>query len=573
MELIDKNADIWQASGALMVIFDHHGYILEFNPACERLTGYLCAELQGKYIWDVLLPEQGRDRVKNLYHRILQGEAPTQHEHCWVTKQQQLYYIAWSTVQLSSDSWLSVGLESQNRIYEARESFLDLLGHTSNLAIQGYNQERDVIFWSQTSEVLYGYTATEAQGKKLENLIIPPWMRNTVVEAVSNWVNQGIPVPAGELNLQRKDGSIVTVFSSHVMIKNYWGEIELYCIDIDLTAQKLAESALQLSESRYTILAEIFPLGLFRTDLAGNVIYRNQKAIALGGLGLVKGKKWWSFLSISDQEILKHYWITLQQSPQDFIEEYALCSYGASPTWLSIHLVPEINPSQQLTGYLGIITDITSQKRNEKILSNLNQNLETMLLQESEQLEDTTKKLLEEIEARKRAEIKLTRLLEEKETLLKEVQHRVKNNLWVVHSLLDLQVQKYNLQPEISESLGKSQSRIYTMALIHEQLSQSQYINRIDFQEYLSSLAYRLYESFNFSSEQFINLRLHISPEHLDIQAAHPCGLIVNELITNALRYAFVDRNLGTIWLSFRQFKNETHQPRGLTKKGSSGIV
>lgn len=131
---------------------------------------------------------------------------------------------------------------------ESEERFRSLLENIPSVSVQGYNSERQVIFWNSASEVLYGYSQEEALGNQLEMLIIPEEMRPAVISAVDNWMNNGVPILSGELVLQRKDGSPVFVYSSHVMQKNYLGELEMYCVDIDFTERMLLEDQLRQSQ-------------------------------------------------------------------------------------------------------------------------------------------------------------------------------------------------------------------------------------------------------------------------------------------------------------------------------------
>jgi diguanylate cyclase (GGDEF)-like protein/PAS domain S-box-containing protein len=146
---------------------------------------------------------------------------------------------------------------------ESEQRFRTLFESTPMIAVQGYDRHRQVIYWNDASERLYGYSKAEVLGKKLEDLIIPPEMCSTVIDAVNHWLNTGESIPAGELNLLRKDGSLVPVYSSHIMLTNAEGEPEMYCVDLDLSDQQSAlrerqqtELELRESEERYRLLAE-----------------------------------------------------------------------------------------------------------------------------------------------------------------------------------------------------------------------------------------------------------------------------------------------------------------------------
>jgi PAS domain S-box-containing protein len=125
------------------------------------------------------------------------------------------------------------GMETALRESELR--FRTLFDDVPAIAAQGYDQDRNVLYWNEASARLYGYSQEEALGRKLEELIIPPNMRPLVAQAIRDWVEKDIPIPAGELEMMRKDGSLVSVFSSHVMQQTKNNTRELYCLDIDLT--------------------------------------------------------------------------------------------------------------------------------------------------------------------------------------------------------------------------------------------------------------------------------------------------------------------------------------------------
>ncbi len=129
---------------------------------------------------------------------------------------------------------------------ESEGRFRALFEQISNVAVQGYNRQRQVIFWNRASESLYGYTAEEALGRQLEDLIIPAHMRDGVVADVDAWVNGGPAIPPGELTLRGKDGMPIPVYSSHVVLHSSAGEPEMYCVDVGLAEQKQAATELEI---------------------------------------------------------------------------------------------------------------------------------------------------------------------------------------------------------------------------------------------------------------------------------------------------------------------------------------
>lgn len=117
--------------------------------------------------------------------------------------------------------------------------FRSIFESTTNIAVQGYNRYHEVIFWNKASEELYGFSANEVMGRKLEDLIIPDFMRGGVYEAIENWHLLDQAIPSGEIPLQDKEGNEVWVYSNHVLIDTPKDK-EMYCLDIDLGPQRRA---------------------------------------------------------------------------------------------------------------------------------------------------------------------------------------------------------------------------------------------------------------------------------------------------------------------------------------------
>ncbi len=157
--------------------------------------------------------------------------------------------------------------------------------------------------------------------------------------------------------------------------------------------------------------------------------------------------------------------------------------------------------------------------------------------------------IVQDITERKRAEEEIAETLKEKETLLQEVHHRVKNNMQVIISLLRLQGRKTD-DKRYTQMLQESQGRIRTMALVHEKLYQSRSLAKINSHEYIKSLANEVYRSYGVNISK-IRLKTDIEDVALNIEDAIPCGLIINELLSNSMKYAFPHDEEGEICISF----------------------
>jgi PAS domain S-box-containing protein len=134
-------------------------------------------------------------------------------------------------LQVATD--VSALRRAEAALAESEKRFRTLLEDVQMVAVQGYDQERRVTYWNRASEILYGFSREEALGRKLEDLIIPDFMRDDVIALVERWIHEGIPIPAGHLELRRKDGSLVPVYSSHAMFETTSGIKEMFCIDVD----------------------------------------------------------------------------------------------------------------------------------------------------------------------------------------------------------------------------------------------------------------------------------------------------------------------------------------------------
>ncbi len=176
--------------------------------------------------------------------------------------------------------------------------------------------------------------------------------------------------------------------------------------------------------------------------------------------------------------------------------------------------------------------------------------------------------VMRDITQRKQAEEKLRASLSEKEVLLKEIHHRVKNNLYVISSLLNIQ-STYVEDPAVIEFFQDSKNRIQTMAMIHEQLYQSDDLAQIDFKEYLHRLVNNLLSSYNPDPDR-IKAIIDVESLHLDLEIAIPCGLLINELVTNAFKHAFATKNSGKLKISLHQ--DETQKIHLIVEDNGKGM-
>lgn len=157
------------------------------------------------------------------------------------------------------------------------------------------------------------------------------------------------------------------------------------------------------------------------------------------------------------------------------------------------------------------------------------------------------------LEASKRdeAQKQIINSLEEKSVLLREIHHRVKNNMQIISSLLSLQSSTIE-NPEMKDIFNESQNRVRSMSMIHEQLYQTDDLAKIDFNIYVNGLIKSLFQIYS-SSQKHIEWDVNVEDVKLDLETAIPCGLIINELVSNSLKHAFKDRFNGKISVKMRK--------------------
>lgn len=223
----------------------------------------------------------------------------------------------------------------------------------------------------------------------------------------------------------------------------------------------------------------------------------------------------------------------------------------------NVSLTALINPKGELKGFSIILKDVAKSR-----LKNPDDFIKYMKQESTAELLKISKVIQEEINRREKAgetkipeAEKIESSLKEKEVLLKEIHHRVKNNLQIISSLLNLQ-SGYIKDKESIELFKESQNRVRSMALIHEKLYQSKDMSQIDFSGYVSELVSNLFSSYSLNSAH-ITLHQDIHNIMLEIDLAINLGLIINELVSNAFKHAFRKGIKGNLYISLKKDKQK----------------
>jgi PAS domain S-box-containing protein len=391
-----------------------------------------------------------------------------------------------------------------------------------------YDEERDVLI---SGDVPNGYTTDPSillDVKTFSSALSRKCLQKRLPLAVNNLANSEYIAAAGDTLI--KSALALPVIEKQKII----GVLQVYYIrrlhvftqdEIDLfqsvarilaakienirffSDQKKTQEILNKSEESYYQIYEDIPVGLFRSKPDGTFLRLNPALVHI--------------LGYPDREtLLRTNAIKLYGNPQERVEWQVMVeTYNL-----------ERESELRLRRYDG--TDVWVQRS-----SRVTRGLDGNVLYYDGAIVD--------VSGRKRAEVQIREAMKEKEVLLKEIHHRVKNNLQIVSSLLNLQ-SVYLRDAYDRELFKQSQNRVKAMALLHEKLYRSAELTRIDFDEYLNTLMPSLFQSYKTSSS-VIECSIEGSDVMLDIDTAIPCGLIVSELVANSLKHAFPEERSGRI--------------------------
>jgi PAS domain S-box-containing protein len=281
--------------------------------------------------------------------------------------------------------------------------------------------------------------------------------------------------------------------------------------------RQLAEAALRKSEEQFRSMADHSPflIWLCGTDKRCAWVNRGWSEFVGRTLEQELGSRWAHHIHPDDCEETWQTYDRAFDARQPFTVEYRLRRHDGAWRWVLDNGAPIYDGDQRFAGYIGSCVDLTEQKLAEEALKTS---------------------------------------LGEKEVLLREVHHRVKNNLQVISSLVSLQADG-STSPDQREILQEVCDRVRTIALVHEKLYQSETLAQVNFADYTQSLLQHIWSVHGHAADP-IHLELDLQPVPLPMDQAVPCGLLLNELASNALKHAFHGRPHGTIAVSLRRGEN-----------------
>ncbi|MCW3786566.1 PAS domain-containing protein [Plebeiibacterium sediminum] len=212
--------------------------IYEGNSEMGNIFGCSRHELEKLTFWD-LIPDFAKKMGIDLFDKV-DREGSGSADLPYLNHIKEIRFCKIKAIKLDDGNTLvfftdiTKSLEADKKLKESDNRFHSIFNDVDNIAVQGYDKDRSVIYWNRASEVLYGYSKEEAIGQKLEDLIIPENMKENVIAGIINWYENNEPIPSGELYLKCKNGKPVHVYSNHVMINKLNGKKEMFCVDIEL---------------------------------------------------------------------------------------------------------------------------------------------------------------------------------------------------------------------------------------------------------------------------------------------------------------------------------------------------
>lgn len=373
-----------------------------------------------------------------------------------------------------------------------------------------------ILFVNDAFLETYGYGESELLGKSLAMLYSSSTPADLARQIAATTLNGGW---YGEVVHRKKDDGELPVELWTSVVRNDEGDpVALVGVARDITDRKRMEHALRQSEARLRRITDAMRDVVTQTDQNGIIQYISPSGYHTLGYRPEEtlGTSLFDRIHPADRERVEQAYVSLLNAKAGTVMEFRYHHASGEYVWLEAVVNLLFDDHRSVAGVVFAIRDIAG---------------------------------------RKLAEEQVRGSLEEKEVMLKEIHHRVKNNLQVISSLLSLQSEFFP-DDNVRKVLRDSQNRVRSMAIIHQRLYQSSNLAEINFAGYIEELLAQLSRSYGAAGK---NLTLTSTAEDifLGVDKAIPCGIIINELVSNALKYAFPDGRGGTVTVEFSQHDQE----------------
>jgi PAS domain S-box-containing protein len=408
-------------------------------------------------------------------------------------------------------------------------------------AVVTMDHNGEIVEFNPAAERMFGYRRDDVLGKRVADLLVPPSLQEAHQAGFARFLESGEGPILGkrlELPARRADGS---EFPAEIAVNQVEGQSPpLFTGFIrDISERKR-------SSAQFRLAIEASPTGMIMVDPAGKIVLVNSQIERLFGFRRDELIGQTIEILVPERFRVKHPGFRREFASEPRFRPMGAGRdlYGLRKDGSEFPVEIGLNPIRTPDGFfvLSSVVDISERKRAER---------------EREQLMSQLKSLNAELEERVRGRTsELMASVKEREVLLQEVHHRVKNNLQIISSLINMQMRPLD-EPAGREALEECQSRVQAIALIHEKLHHTREYTRVPFSEYARSLASNIFDTSGTSPSR-IALQMEIENISVPVDRAIPCGLILNELITNALKHAFPAERSGVVRVELR--KTDTHE-------------
>jgi PAS domain S-box-containing protein len=560
----ERYREIFEGSPDGIIVHDANGIILDVNETTAQRLAVPRAALCGRHLADFVTPDNaatiehhaaksmgGQSEVFETTYVSVSGKTiPAEvHERS----------IPWKDGQavLSTSRDITQRKRAEEAIRESRQILETVL---NNIPIR--------VFWKDKKSVYLGCNSPLARdaGFSCPDDIIG---RD---DFALGWKDQaghyqdndraviasGVPILHYEEALTTPSGKTIHLLTSKVPLMDASGNtIGVLGTYIDITERRQMEEALRKSEERYRTVVEDQTEFICRFSPDGRLTFVNEAYCRYFGLdkqSCIGSQQNFVIHPEDFAQVKQHLSALTPENPVAVIEHRVILPSGEMrwQRWSDRAIFDNLG---QIAEYQSVGRDITAEKATETELKNSRENLEKEVRARTAELTHTNRQLVKEIDERKVIDKKLVISSNEKDLLLREIHHRVKNNLQLISGLLDMTKMRTQ-DPELVNTLTDVMLRVQTMAQIHTRLYESKRFDRVDMDQQIQDQMAALSDIYSHNDRE-VTCTIQCSGIYLPVDQAIPCALVLNEILSNSYKHAFRGRTHGTILVTVRKVKNQ----------------